>query len=198
MSAAAGCIDLLRHGEAAGGRRYRGSTDDPLTATGWEQMRSAVAGGAWDCIVSSPLSRCRAFAEALAAERGIDLAVDARLREMGFGCWEGRSAEELMRDERDALLRFWADPVANAPPDGEPLVEVARRVLEAWHEHAARTAGARVLMVSHGGPIRVILGHLAGVPDSALITLPVPLASLHRIELGDGRPQAVPRRTECA
>lgn len=198
MSAAAGCIDLLRHGEAAGGRRYRGSTDDPLTATGWAQMHAVVADGKWDRIVTSPLARCCAFAAELAAERGIDVDIDARLREMGFGRWEGRSAEELMRDERDALLRFWADPVANAPPNGEPLADVARRVLEAWREHAARAAGARVLMVSHGGPIRVILGHLAGVPDSALITLPVPLASLHRIELRDGRPRAVPRRTECA
>ena len=33
-------LDLLRHGETEGGTRYRGTTDDPLTAAGWEQMRA--------------------------------------------------------------------------------------------------------------------------------------------------------------
>lgn len=191
-------IDLLRHGDAAGGPRYRGSTDDPLTATGWEQMRAAVAGQRWDRVVSSPLARCRAFAEALAAERGIDLAVDARLREMDFGRWEGRSAKELMRADRDALLRFWSDPVAHPPPGGEPLAALARRVLEAWREHADAAAGERVLLVSHGGPIRVILGHLAGIPQAALISLQVPPASLHRIVLRDGVARAAGSRAECA
>jgi len=56
-------VDLLRHGEPVGGRRYRGQTDDPLSDKGWKQMWTAVAGQQpWQVIVTSTLSRCREFA----------------------------------------------------------------------------------------------------------------------------------------
>lgn len=79
-------IDMLRHGEPVGGRRYRGQTDDPLSDKGWRQMRAATAETRpWTAIVSSPLLRCRAFAEELAGQTGLPLAVDDRLKEVGFG-----------------------------------------------------------------------------------------------------------------
>lgn len=61
-------IDLMRHGEPQGGRMLRGSTDHPLSDTGWQQvtdavMRHTVEGRPpYDAIVSSPLARCREFA----------------------------------------------------------------------------------------------------------------------------------------
>ncbi|HHO59588.1 MAG TPA: histidine phosphatase family protein, partial [Thiotrichales bacterium] len=57
------CIDVIRHGEPEGGRRYRGhSVDDPLTEKGWLQMRSAVPENPpWQHIISSPLVRCLDF-----------------------------------------------------------------------------------------------------------------------------------------
>ncbi|MFZ0006897.1 MAG: histidine phosphatase family protein, partial [Steroidobacteraceae bacterium] len=64
-------VHVLRHGETEGGARYWGRTDVALSARGWEQMRAAVAGHSWERIVSSPLQRCAAFAEALAGERHI-------------------------------------------------------------------------------------------------------------------------------
>ena len=63
-------LDLLRHGETESGGGFRGSLDDALTARGWAQMRTAVEGGRWDLLVSSPLQRCRAFAEELAQRQG--------------------------------------------------------------------------------------------------------------------------------
>lgn len=61
-------VDLLRHGEPVGGRKYRGQTDDALSETGWAQMRAAVDGHRpWDVIVSSTLLRCIEFARELAA-----------------------------------------------------------------------------------------------------------------------------------
>ena len=52
-------IDIIRHGEPVGGKRYRGQIDDPLSEKGWQQMRDAVAGhNPWDVIISSPLARC--------------------------------------------------------------------------------------------------------------------------------------------
>ena len=57
-------VDLLRHGEPEGGRRYRGAQDDPLSERGWRQMHaSGIEGAQLTGVVSSPLRRCRAFAE---------------------------------------------------------------------------------------------------------------------------------------
>jgi alpha-ribazole phosphatase/probable phosphoglycerate mutase len=97
-------LDLMRHGEPVGGRRYRGQIDDPLSEKGWAQMHAAVGDAApWTRIVSSPLLRCRAFAETLSDRHGLPLALDDRLKEVGFGDWEGKSAAEIEQDARRAL-----------------------------------------------------------------------------------------------
>ena len=89
-------IELLRHGEPLGGRRYRGKLDDALSEKGWQQMWDAVGRrGDWEQIVTSPLQRCRAFALALGERHGLPVAVDARFAEVGFGSWEGRTRQEL-------------------------------------------------------------------------------------------------------
>ncbi len=176
-------IDLLRHGEAVGGARYRGSRDDPLTARGWEQMWAAVRHGQWDLIVSSPLSRCSAFARALARRRALPLAIDDRLRELEFGAWEGASAAELLATDRDGLTRFWTDPLAHPPPGAEPWQLFCERVRAVWGELSTRHAGAHLLIVSHGGPIRVIAGQLLGLSFRDLLRLELPYAVRTRVRL---------------
>lgn len=177
-----GRIDLLRHGEAEGGPRYRGSTDDPLSAAGWRQMEAAVEGeGPWDRIVTSPLVRCAAFARALARRHALVLEVDERWREIDFGAWEGRTAVALGAEDSQALERFWRDPLAHPPPGGEPLPAFRDRVLAAWCEQVSRVRGERVLIVTHGGPIRVVRALLDGRPVNELLCIPVPHASLTRV-----------------
>ena len=175
-------LDLLRHGETEGGARYRGTTDDPLTAAGWEQMWAAVNDNArWNGIVSSPLRRCAEFARALARQRSMPLTLDPRLAEMHFGAWEGRSAAELMSADPEALARFWHNPAAHAPPGAEPLTRFAARVLEAWHGIVRAHPGRRVLLVTHGGVIRAILCHVLRRPIERLLELDVGHAALHRV-----------------
>lgn len=175
-------LDLLRHGETEGGARYRGTTDDPLTVAGWEQMWAAVNSNArWEGVVTSPLRRCAEFARALARQRSMPLTLDPRLAEMHFGAWEGRSAAELMSADPDALARFWDDPAAHAPPGAEPLTRFATRVLEAWHGIVRDHPGRRVLLVTHGGVIRAILCHVLRRPIERLLELDVGHAALHRV-----------------
>src|SRR5690606_17024528 len=129
-------IDLLRHGETVGGARFRGSLDDPLTEQGFRQMDAAVAnGGPWDAIVTSPLSRCAAFAESLAVKLGIPSEIDERLREIHFGAWEGRSYAELMATAPGALTRFLGDPFRHPPPEAERLEAFRQRTLDALRDH---------------------------------------------------------------
>lgn len=180
-------IDLLRHGETVGGARLRGRLDDPLTEEGWRQMKNAVATrGPWDAIVSSPLARCAEFARAFAAECAIPLRLDARLCELDFGAWEGRDSAEIMKTEAEALRRFWADPYRHPPPGGEPLPDFEQRVLAAWNDLRAHGT-QRLLVITHGGVIRLILCRLRGLPRSELLKLDVPLASLHRVAATDER-----------
>lgn len=180
-------IHLLRHGETEGGARYRGSSDDALSQRGWEQMWAAVGEVGWDRIIASPLARCAAFAQALAARRGIPLEIDERLREMHFGAWEGRTAAELMAEDADALARFWQNPGAYPPPDAEPLRDFQARVLHAWREIIRDHAGQRVLLVSHGGPMRVVLCDIRQHPVERLLELEVAHAALLAVRVnGDG------------
>ena len=177
-------LDLLRHGETELGGGFRGSLDDALTEHGWAQMRAAVVGaGPWDCLVSSPLQRCARFAEELAGELALPLALEEDLQELHFGEWEGRSALDLMQDHEQALGQFWADPYGFTPPGGEPVTAFAERVSAALQRLHARYAGQRVLLVTHGGVMRLLLARARGLPREQLLQVQVGHGALHRLHV---------------
>jgi alpha-ribazole phosphatase len=173
-------IDLLRHGDT-GQRSYRGQLDDALSELGWRQLREAVEGRSWDRVVSSSLSRCAAFAAELAARRGLPLRIDARLAEYHFGQWQGVPIETIAETDGDALGRFWKDPVACPPPGAETFQAFRARLSQAMDDVDGEARGSRVLVVTHGGVIRLLrcLAERRSFGDMAGID--VPHASLHAI-----------------
>lgn len=179
-------IDLIRHGEPVGGRAFRGhNIDDPLSDSGWQQMRDAVGDYAdWDVIVTSPLTRCRAFAEALAARHGQPVEVEDRLKEVGFGRWEGRTPEQIQQDNAEEYAAFYADPVNRRPPGAEPLDAFIERVSTAYDELAQRHAGKRVLIVSHAGVMRAVIAHVLHAEPIGLYRISVANAGITRIRHG--------------
>ena len=181
-------LDLLRHGEPVGGRKYRGQIDDPLSEKGWMQMHAAVGETApWTRIVSSPLLRCRAFAETLAGRHGLPLAFDDRLKEVGFGEWEGKSAAEIEADAPGTLARFKADPVNACPVGAEPLADFHARVAAALDDLLARHAGQHVLLVGHAGVMRMALAWALQIPLAHAYRIEVATASLTRLRFDNGR-----------
>jgi len=175
-------VDLLRHGEPVGGKKYRGQLDDPLSELGWQEMREAVGSDCpWDVIVTSPLARCAAFARELSSSHGRPLVLEPRLKEIGFGAWEGRTAAELLSEDPERLTRFWSDPVRHRPPGAEPLPAFRDRVVLAWDEIISRHSGKRVLVVCHAGVIRMLVRHVLDMPLERLFRLHVPSASLSRV-----------------
>lgn len=177
-------LDLLRHGEPVGGRKYRGQIDDPLSEKGWVEMRAAVVGERpWTAIVSSPLSRCLAFSEWLAQETGLPLSVDARLQEVGFGSWEGKRKEELTAQDPDLLFRFKHDPIGQRPEGAEPLDAFYRRVDAALSEVSAQHAGGHPLVVAHAGVIRMALCRVLGMPPAHAYRLNIASAAMTRIKI---------------
>ena len=180
---AAEIIDVLRHGSTRSGNILRGHTDDPLSDEGYEQMRQAVVGSGWRRIVSSPLSRCRVFAEALARERQIPLDVDDRLTEFHFGDWDGKDIDVLRAEDGERLQQFFADPVNNTPPGGEQFTHFDRRVQAVWQSiHDQEQAGG-TLIITHGGVILSILAVVLG-RDRLHGRVDVPYASISRIARG--------------
>ena len=177
-------LDLLRHGETELGGGLRGSLDDALTEKGWAQMRAAVlAGGPWDRLISSPLQRCARFAAELGEQLNLPVQLDKDLQELHFGAWEGQSAAALMETDAEALGLFWADPYAFTPPQGEPVSDFAARVLGAVARLHQAYAGERVLLISHGGVMRLLLAQARGLPREQLLNVEVAHAALFALSV---------------
>jgi len=114
-------------------------------------------------IVSSPLSRCLKLARALG-----ECETDERLREIDFGEWEMRAFDAIERH----LIDAWAEsPLHFRPPGGETVAEMAARAIEALADWRRRAAGRALLIVSHGGPLRAIAGHLGRLPEAEWLAL---------------------------
>ncbi|MBE7209869.1 MAG: histidine phosphatase family protein [Gluconacetobacter diazotrophicus] len=160
---------LVRHGATVwhAENRYAGSTDVALDASGLAQAERLAAwapGAGLAAIWCSPLSRARTTAEPAARATGLELQIDARLRELDFGQIEGKTiaeAEELFPEE---IRRFQADPVTYPMPGGEDPHAAAKRALAALRDIAAAHPGARVLVVAHNTLIRLTLCSLLGIP----------------------------------
>jgi alpha-ribazole phosphatase len=182
-------IDLLRHGEPVGGRRYRGQTDDPLSEKGWRQMWSAVQHGTpWGQVITSPLLRCSDFARALVERSALPLATETRFQEVNFGSWEGCTATELRRQDSEILRRFYRDPVRNRPRDAEPLDAFCARVTTAFLEVLERHRGQHVLIVTHAGVIRAVLSHVLSIPLNRIYRISVANGGVTRVRAGGERP----------
>lgn len=158
-------IDVIRHGEPEGGRRYRGySVDDPLTELGWQQMWSAIPEDApWQHIISSPLSRCTDFSFALAEKLKIQVSIEDDVKEIGFGDWEGKTPEEIVATDSEAINHFYADPIHNRPNGAESLESFSDRVWNAYEHIASEFENKHVLIVAHAGVARAIAANILGM-----------------------------------
>lgn len=181
-------IDLLRHGEAEGGIRLRGLTNDPLSLEGRKQMWRAVgAEWPWSRIITSPLSRCSDFAAEIGRMARASVEVEACLRELDFGDWDGRDIAEVWDENPDLAAAFWRNPFATTPPHGEAPAEMKQRVLQWWTQLlSGLESGAHLLVVTHGGPLRVLIGEVLALPDQALSRIETPHACLSRIRIPAG------------
>lgn len=171
-------IDLIRHGEPTGGNRYRGhAIDDPLSETGWSQMWDAVGPfNEWNRIVTSPLQRCQAFADALGKRHGIEVIVEPRFKEVGFGAWEGLDHNAIKIERAAEYSAFIHDPVNQRPKDSEPLDDFIQRVGLAYRDIAEHYRNEHILIVTHAGVIRTIIA----------ITLNISPQNFYRIKVNNG------------
>lgn len=178
-------IDLIRHGEPVGGRAYRGhNIDDPLSEKGWQQMRDAVGEHCpWSHIISSPLFRCKAFAEELADKHGLPITIEDRLKEVGFGEWEGKTPDELKQERPVEYAAFYADPVNMRPPRAEDLGSFIDRVSDAYDDIAQQYTGKHLLVVAHAGVMRAVIARVLHAAPLGLYRIKVDNAGITRIRI---------------
>lgn len=172
---------FVRHAETelTAQRRYSGRCDAPLTPLGQAQAEAAatrVAALSVTAVLTSPLVRCVATAEAIAKAAGnLPVVREPAFLECDFGSWEGlRFADicERWPNELDA----WLSSTAVAPPGGESFEAVARRVRSGVTRLRQAHPGQPVAVVAHASPIKIVLRDALDAGD----------AFLHRLQLDPG------------
>ncbi|HEX3576566.1 MAG TPA: histidine phosphatase family protein [Rhodopila sp.] len=127
-------------------------------------------------IWTSPAIRCHGPANAIALALAAPLTVDPRLRELDFGHWEGQPWDVISRTELD---RWAAAPSSFAAPGGESGADLIARV-RAFHADLRRD-GQDCMVVSHGGPLKILNALLRGKPVDLLAAAP-PIGSVNLID----------------
>lgn len=178
---------LIRHGESESNRNgeFQGWGATPLSPLGRAQAARLAdylrSRHAFDALYSSDLVRAAETAEYLQQALGLPLRTDERLRELDFGEWSGRTFEEI----RERYEAEWTNPPRFDPSErrggGESFYELQARVVPALNEIALRHAGENVLIVCHGGPIRVYLAHLLGAPLSEMWHMTIANTGISRV-----------------
>ena len=196
---------FLRHGQTSFSRAnaFCGAGLNPeLTDDGAlmaQQFADAYAATSWRAIYCSTLQRAIQTARPLCKSLSIEAQQRDDLKEIAYGAWEGKSAEEVTRDYHDDYLRWTTDPAWNAPTSeiatsstredgtvlqtGETAVVIARRALRVVEEIRANYNDGNVLVISHKATIRIILCQLLGIDVGRFrFRLDCPTASLSVVE----------------
>ena len=187
-------IFLLRHGETVWNRerRVQGHKDSPLTPLGLEQARryglklqdvlQPVAGYR---LLSSPLGRALHTATIVAEVLGraaVEIATDDRLKEMGWGRWDGMTAAEIEAQDKELWQARIEDRWTRPPPGGgETQADILDRAT-GWL--GSIEPEARLVVVAHGALGRAIRCAYEGLPPAAMLDLDQPQDAFFRLRRG--------------
>lgn len=185
---------LLRHGETACSRAnlFCGDLDPELTPEG-AQMAAAFADAyrkePWDAVYASPMQRTVATGKPLCDAISLPMELRDGLREIAYGEWEGRTAEDVRQRFPDDYVRWLAEPSWNAPTGGETGAQVASRASLVVEEILDRHPEGDVLVVSHKATLRLILCSLLGIDLGRYRDrLAAPAASVSVVRFGEHGP----------
>ena len=183
---------LVRHGETLANRafRYIGISDEPLSEHGHKQagqLAEALAFLPITAVYSSPLQRAYQTALPIAARHHLEAQKLDALIELNFGSWEGRTRAEVLAesDEAASQLHAWERDANIAPPGGESFAEMQQRVSAAVEQLATAHPDQTIVLVSHVGPIKVLLCAAMGAPISSAFRIFLDPATISVIDWKD-------------
>ncbi|XEC97210.1 histidine phosphatase family protein [Paenibacillus tarimensis] len=189
---------LLRHGATEWNRlgRYAGHTDLPLDIKELHRLSGAkdrLKGISFSNVYCSDMRRTGETLGEVRPDLSGSVILDARLRELHFGLWEGKTYDVLKTDR--VYTQWLADPRRQSPPGGEAMSALEDRVRSFIQEELRSNAESSddrgpVLIISHGGPIRVLITQLLtgrsfwdiDLPCGCLYLLRMDLNSLIRLD----------------
>lgn len=177
---------FIRHGETDWNRqlRFQGQIDVPLNATGHAQaarLAARLAAEPHDALYSSDLQRARETAAPVAAAWGLPVASLPALREQSFGILEGLEVAAVPV-LHPLLWEQWLEHQADfALPGGESLRRFSERVMGGVRELAARHAGERVAVVTHGGVLDMLWRAANALPLHGRRDCLIPNTGLNRL-----------------
>jgi broad specificity phosphatase PhoE len=160
-------VILARHGETDWNRedRFQGHADPPLNTAGRkqsEELAHALAGESIARVYTSPLRRAAETAEIVSRRLGVELEHVEGLREIDVGAWTGLTRGEVA-ERFPASYARWLERAPHGFEDGETYAQLAARVLPAVRGLIDRHPAGSLLVVTHGGPSRVLQAHAAGI-----------------------------------
>ena len=165
-------IILIRHGETEWNsqKRMQGHSNSDLSEVGRGQIQALgelMKNVSFDHIYSSDSLRTSQTAEAITQYSGHTLQFDQRIREKNLGVFEGLTSTEA-KERHPEIYRLFKTAGANYVIDeGESTQQLLERALEFSEEIRLRHPQERVVMVTHGGVVRVLMKHALGLSIDA-------------------------------
>ena len=180
---------LVRHGETEWNvqRRYQGQSDVPLSEIGNQQAESIagrLAGQEIDAIYASDLKRAWQTAQVIAAQIGLDVISEPRLRELKFGILEGLTFEEA-EEKYPEMITAWLDDFNNTPERAETIDMFNARIVSLLDDLKVKHDEQVVLLVGHGGSLSEILRVVLGLSPEKRWYIQMENASLSEVLIAE-------------
>ncbi|MDP8262087.1 MAG: alpha-ribazole phosphatase [Candidatus Ancaeobacter aquaticus] len=182
---------LVRHGETVGTviKKYHGITDVNLDKKGVAQVKrlaKKLDKIDFSAAYSSNLKRCVHTAKIILKNKKTTLKTTRGLREIDFGRWEGMTFEEMQSNDGFLFDKWFRDLPNFTMPGGESTKSMQKRITQEMERITKRHKNGNILVVSHGGPIRVVLCNVLNVSMQDFWHMSIDTASLSIIEKVDG------------
>jgi broad specificity phosphatase PhoE len=184
-------IYMVRHGQTVWNvdKRFRGTIDVPLNERGRtdaHRVAEHLAAVGLAAVYTSPLSRAREVADAIAGAAGLPGTSDLDgLLNLDYGDWHGLTKDECATRDPDAWRRYRECPEQARCPGGEALANAAERVTSALIDLSQRHAGGVVAAVSHGVMVR-LAALRAGYASGGDWEIPLDTGSATAFQVTDG------------
>jgi 2,3-bisphosphoglycerate-dependent phosphoglycerate mutase len=177
---------VVRHGETAWNAqgRIQGHLDSPLNEEGLAQallLSDRLAREPFSQLYSSDLGRALQTVQPIADHTGHRVLTDARLRERNLGVFQGLTGAECEHRFPEHYARFRERDPDHVIPGGESARQVYERVTAAFTALAREQAGARVVVVTHGGVLDALYRFVQGMPLEQPRAFPIFNASLNAV-----------------
>lgn len=159
---------FVRHGETEWNQigKYQGQTDIPLNSIGLmqaEKTAERLANESIQAIYSSDLARALQTAQIIADKHNLSVNPSKGLREFNFGIWEGKTYQEINR-ENPELLKLWMEEPENLRiPEAETFPELNKRGMLVINELLLKHSEETILVVTHGGLLSTIFCSILGI-----------------------------------